>query len=154
MSDDPRRHIRAPQQIKDHNDDLLARRDRGDLPFELPVLTVPGRRSGRPRHTPLTVYATGGERFVVGGFPGADWIVNVRAAGGHATLSTGHDAEPEPVVLVEVPPEQARTVLEAWPEVTPDGVAIMVENGIVTEPTPEALGALTGICPVFRIAPA
>ncbi|MER5674980.1 nitroreductase/quinone reductase family protein [Pseudonocardia alni] len=154
MPDDPRRHIRAPHHIKHLNDDLLARRDRGELPFELPVLTVPGRRSGTPRHTPLTVYATGGQRFVVGGFPGADWIVNVRAAGGQATLSTGPDTDPEPVVLVEVPPEQARPVLEAWPQVTPEGVGIMVENGVVAEPTPEALGALTGICPVFRIDPA
>ena len=45
-------------------------------------------------------------------------------------------------------------VLEAWPQVTPEGVGIMVENGVVAEPTPEALGALTGICPVFRIDPA
>ncbi|MEJ8280095.1 nitroreductase/quinone reductase family protein [Pseudonocardia spirodelae] len=154
MTDDPRRLIRAPHHIKEMNDGFLAQRERGELPFDLPVLTVPGRRSGTPRHTPLTVYATGGQRFVVGGFPAADWIANVRATGGHATLSTGHDAEPEAVVLVELGPEQARPVLEAWPEVTPDGVGIMVENGVVAEPTPAALGELTGVCPVFRIDPA
>lgn len=153
-ADDPRSRIRAPRELKEMNDGLLAQRERGELPFDLPVLTVPGRRSGVPRETPLTVYETGDARYVLGGFPGADWIVNVRAAGGHATLSTGGSAEPEAVVLTELPPDQARPVLEAWPEVTPEGVQVMVENGVAADATPESLGALAGTCPVFRIDPA
>jgi hypothetical protein len=136
------------------NDDLLAQREQGDLPFDLPVLTVPGRRSGEPRATPLTVYETRGVRFVLGGFPAADWIRNVRAVDGHATLSVRPDGPAEPVRLVELPADQARPVLEAWPEVTPEGTAIMVENGIADAPTPEALAELVGICPVFRVDPA
>ena len=38
------------------------------------VLTVPGRKSGVPRSTPVTPMTVAGERYVVGGFPGADWI--------------------------------------------------------------------------------
>lgn len=151
---DPRARIRAPHHLKELNDDLLAQRERGDLPFDLPVLVVPGRHSGQPRSTPLTVHETGGERFVVGGFPAADWIRNLRATGGRATLSSGAGAPPEQVVLVEVPDDQARPILAAWPEVTPEGTAIMVENGVAEAPIPEALAALAGICPVFRVDPA
>lgn len=154
MTDDPRSLIRAPRGLKEMNDEFLGQRKRGELPFELPVLTVPGRRSGAPRSIPLTIHESGGARFVVGGFPGADWIKNVRAADGRATLSSAHTTEPEPVVLTELPADAARPVLQAWPEVTPDGVELMVENGVAAEPTPEALGGLAGICPVFRVDPA
>jgi len=150
---DPRSQIRAPHELKGMNDQLLARREAGELPFELPVLTVPGRRSGRPRAIPLTVYERDGARFVVGGFPAADWIANVRAAAGRATLSSGVPATTETVLLTELPVEEARPVLAAWPEVTPEGVEIMVESGIAAAPTSEALAALAGICPVFRIDP-
>ncbi|MFP5021760.1 nitroreductase/quinone reductase family protein [Pseudonocardia phyllosphaerae] len=151
---DPRRAIRAPKQLKEMNAGLLEQRDRGELPFTLPVLTVPGRRSGAPRHTPLTVYALDGRRYVVGGFPGADWIRNVRAAGGHATLDPGTGAEPEAVVLTEVGDDEARTVLAAWPEVTPQGAEIMIENEVARDASPEAFAELAGVCPVFRIDPA
>lgn len=154
MPDDPRTRIRAPRHLKEMNDDFLARRERGELPFDLPVLTVRGRRSGVPRATPLTVHESGGDRFLVGGFPAADWIGNVRAAAGHATLSSTPAADPERVVLTELSPDEARPVLEAWPRVAPDGVQIMVENGVAADATPGALAALAGICPVFRVDPA
>ena len=33
------------------------------------VLTVPGRKSGKPRSTPITVFSVEGKRYVLGGFP-------------------------------------------------------------------------------------
>ncbi|MEU6699775.1 nitroreductase/quinone reductase family protein [Pseudonocardia sp. NPDC046786] len=150
---DPRSRIRAPRELKEMNDELLAQREAGTLGFALPVLTVPGRRSGRPRRTPLTVYERDDARFVVGGFPAADWIANLRAAGGRATLSSGASTATEDVVLTELPIDEARPILAAWPEVTPDGVEIMVASGIAAAPTPEALADLAGTCPVFRVDP-
>jgi F420H(2)-dependent quinone reductase len=44
------------------------------------VLTVPGRKSGKPRSTPITPTHVDGKRYVVNGYPGADWVSNVRAA--------------------------------------------------------------------------
>jgi F420H(2)-dependent quinone reductase len=35
------------------------------------VLTVPGRKSGKPRSTPITPMVVDGERYVVNGYPGA-----------------------------------------------------------------------------------
>ena len=36
------------------------------------VLTVPGRRSGKPRSTPMTPFEFDGGLYVVAGYPGAD----------------------------------------------------------------------------------
>jgi deazaflavin-dependent oxidoreductase (nitroreductase family) len=52
------------------------------------VLTVPGRRSGKPRSTPISPLTVNGRRYVVAGLPDSDWARNVRAAG-HAELSQG-----------------------------------------------------------------
>ncbi|CAA9407459.1 MAG: hypothetical protein AVDCRST_MAG66-1829 [uncultured Pseudonocardia sp.] len=146
---DPRTRIGPPPWLKEFNTDLLARQRDGTLPYALPVLVVAGRRSGRPRRTPLTVYERGPERFVLGGFPAADWIRNVRAADGRAVLEAGGAAEA--VRLVELPAADAERVLREWPQVSPDGVGMMRDAGVVPDTTPDALAAAAGICPVFRV---
>ncbi len=141
--------IKPPAWLKEMNEGLMAQQRQGALEFDLPVLTVPGRRSGTPRHTPLTVLERDGQRFVLGGFPGADWIRNVRAAGGRAVLET--NGVEEPVRLVELAPDDALPVLREWPEVSPDGVGMMRDAGVVTDTTPDALAEAVGICPVYRV---
>jgi hypothetical protein len=101
------------------------------------------------RSTPLTVAALDGRRYVVGGFPAADWIKNVRAAGG-GTLTT-HDGTTEEVRLVEVDAAEALPVLRAWPQITPDGVGMMRDAGVVADVSPDAMAEAVGICPVFRV---
>ena len=148
MTDPNPTRIKAPAGLKEMNEDLMAQQRAGTLGFELPVLTVAGRRSGTPRHTPLTVAEVGGHRYVVGGFPGADWIRNARAAGA-GTLTTG--SRVERVRVVEVGAAEAEPVLRRWPAETPEGVAMMREAGVVDDVTPDALAAVVGICPVFRL---
>jgi F420H(2)-dependent quinone reductase len=73
---------RAPRWLKPVNKIymVLLRRD-VSFGAERPlVLTVRGRRSGRPHSTPITPMAVDGQRFAVAVFPGADWVANVRAA--------------------------------------------------------------------------
>lgn len=112
------------------------------------VLTVAGRKTGKPRSTPVTPLDVDGERYVVNGYPGADWVENVRAAD-EAMLTKGRHSER--VRMVEVPPEDARPVLRAFPELAPTGVDIMKRSGVLTEGTPDELEALAGRLPVFRI---
>ena len=52
------------------------------------LLTVPGRRSGAPRSTPVTLVEEGGRRWLVAPYGEVAWVRNVRAAG-KATLSRG-----------------------------------------------------------------
>ena len=139
---------KPPSWLKEMNEGFMEQQRLGTLEFEMSVLTVPGRRTGRPRRTLLTVLDHGGARYVLGGFPAADWIRNVRAAG-RGTLTVGDEVEQ--VRLVEVDPADAVPMLRAWPALTPTGVEMMRDAGVVTDVTPDALEAVAGICPVFRL---
>ena len=140
--------IGPPTWLKELNDELMKQQEDGSLPFELAVLTVPGRRTGLPRRTPLTVLDHGGDRYVLGGFPAAEWIRNVRAAG-RGTLRVGD--RDEQVRLVELDPADVGPIMRRWPEVTPSGVEMMRDAGVIDDVTPEAMAAVAGICPVFRV---
>ncbi|WP_068277910.1 nitroreductase/quinone reductase family protein [Aldersonia kunmingensis] len=140
--------ITPPRWLKPMNRVLLLVRRVGVM-RELHVLTVPGRRSGKPRRTPLTVATVGGSRYVVEGFPGADWPRNVRAADGLAELSSGKSIER--VRLVEVDAAEAKPVLRAWPAQDGDGAKIMLNAGVVEDVTPDAFEKLAGRCAVFRV---
>ena len=114
------------------------------------VLTVVGRKSGKPRSTPITPMHVDGQRYVVGGFPGADWVANARAAG-EATLTRGRRSER--VRMVEMSAEDARPLLRAFPTEVPTGVGFMKNAGLVQDGRPEEFEALAGRCAVFRFDP-
>jgi deazaflavin-dependent oxidoreductase (nitroreductase family) len=115
------------------------------------VLTVPGRKSGQPRSTPITPMYVDGTRYVVAGFPGADWERNARAAA-TATLTAGRTSET--VRMVELSADEARPLLRQFPTLVPTGVSFMKRSGLVTEGTPDEFEALAGRCAVFRFDPA
>jgi deazaflavin-dependent oxidoreductase (nitroreductase family) len=112
------------------------------------VLTVPGRKSGRERSTPVTPMTVEGREYVVAGFPGADWVANVRAAG-EATVARGRGARR--VRMVELSADDARPLLRVFPEEVPTGVGFMKRAGLVEEGRPEEFEALAGRCAVFRL---
>jgi deazaflavin-dependent oxidoreductase (nitroreductase family) len=141
-----------PRWLKPMNKVFLALRRTGLGMKELPVLTVPGRKTGKLRSTPLSVLEHEGQRYLLEGFPGADWARNVRAADGRATLSTGKRREE--VRLVELDPQDALPVLRLWPVRLADGAKIMADAGVVEAVTPEAFEAVAGRCGVFRVDPA
>lgn len=111
------------------------------------VLTVTGRKSGRPRSTPITPFEVDGKRYVVGGFPGADWVRNAQA-NPDAVLVRGRVREP--VRMVELTAEQSRPLLRQFPTLVPTGVSFMKNAGLVTGPNPDEFEALAGRCSVFR----
>jgi deazaflavin-dependent oxidoreductase (nitroreductase family) len=115
------------------------------------VLTVAGRKSGAPRSTPVTPMNVDGQRYVVAGFPGADWVRNVRAAG-EVTIARGRSREQ--VRMVELSAEDAKPLLRAFPTEVPTGVGFMKRSGLVQTGSPDEFEALAGICPVFRFDPA
>lgn len=114
------------------------------------VLTVPGRKSGVLRSTPITPMTVDGKRYVVGGFPGADWVQNARAAS-QVTLQRGRTTES--VRFVEMSAEEARPLLRAFPTLVPTGVGFMKRSGLVKDGTPDEFEALAGRCAVFRFDP-
>ena len=114
------------------------------------VLTVPGRKSGKPRSTPMTPFTLDGRLYVVAGFPGADWAYNARSAGA-GTLSKGRKARR--VRIVELDAEQARPVLRVYPKEVPVGIGFLKRSGLVEKGTPDEVEALAGKIAVFRFDP-
>jgi deazaflavin-dependent oxidoreductase (nitroreductase family) len=152
MADDT--HIRPPWWLKPLNKVFMAVMRLGlriSGKEALMVLTVPGRKSGEPRSTPITPMYVDDERYVVSGFPGADWVKNARAAD-TATLTSGKTAET--VRMVELSPEDARPLLRRFPTLVPTGVSFMKRSGLVTDATPDEFESLAGRCAVFRFDPA
>jgi len=84
----------------------------GVAPNYLVTLEVRGRRSGNLIALPLVMAVVNGGRYLVS-MLGADsnWVSNVRAAGGNATL---HHGRREDVHLEEVPPKECAPVLRAY----------------------------------------
>lgn len=112
------------------------------------VLTVPGRTTGKPRSTPVTPMTVDGVRYVVNGYPGADWVRNVRAAT-EVTLRQG--GRSERVRLVELSPAEARPVLREFTAQVAVGVEMMKRAGILETGTPDEAEAMAGRLPVFRV---
>jgi len=113
------------------------------------VLAVAGRRTGALRRVPVSVMRRAGQRYLLAGYPGAEWPRNVRAAGGAARLSVA--GRVEAVHLAELDAAAAEPVLRAWPACMPRGAKVMVDAGVVPDVTPESFAALAGRCAVFRI---
>lgn len=111
------------------------------------VLTVPGRKSGAPRSTPMTPFTLDGQLYTVAGFPNADWARNARAAGA-GTLR--HGRKTRPVQIIELSPEQARPVLRDFPVQVPVGVSFLKRAGLVQHGSPDEVEALAGQIAVFR----
>ena len=115
------------------------------------VLTVPGRRTGKPRSTPVSPLTVGGGRYVVAALPDSDWARNIRAAG-HAQLSQGRRREP--VTLIEVTDSTLKEqVMRAYPCEVPRGAPMFVRAGIAASPDPGAFAAAAGHVAVFEIRP-
>ena len=74
------------------------------------LITVPGRKTGRPQSTPITMVELNGQRYVQSPFGSVDWVRNLRAAG-KATLSWGRRRET--VIATELTPEQAAPVIKS-----------------------------------------
>jgi deazaflavin-dependent oxidoreductase (nitroreductase family) len=115
------------------------------------VLTVPGRKSGQPRSTPMTPFDHDGSLYTVAGYPGADWAANARAAG-VGRLTRGRRSRQ--VRIVELSADESRPVLRAFAVKVPVGVGFAKRSGLVVDGAPDEFEALAGRLAVFRFDPA
>jgi deazaflavin-dependent oxidoreductase (nitroreductase family) len=141
---------RTPRYLKPMNKVMMAVQKLGIPTGPAMVLTVPGRKSGQPRSTPMTPFEFDGGLYVVAGYPGADWAANARAAGS-GMLSRGRRSRP--VKIIELTPTQARPILRAFPVEVPVGVAFAKRSGMVVDGTSDEFEALAGRIAVFRFDP-
>lgn len=89
----------------------------GHGPSRLNTLEVRGRLTGRPVSFPVMVADYQGERYLVAMLgQGANWVRNVRAAGGRVVLRHGRR---EAVRLEEVDPGARAPILRRYLEIAP-----------------------------------
>jgi deazaflavin-dependent oxidoreductase (nitroreductase family) len=112
------------------------------------LLTVPGRRTGKPRTTPVAVVPIAGSRYLVQAFPGAVWVENARAAGA-GVLARGRTRER--VRLILLPVGERAAVLRELPVVAARATGIFVRSGMVATADPDGFAAAAPRCAVFRI---
>ncbi len=117
------------------------------------VLSVPGRKSGRLRTTPVSLLTVDGQRYLVAGLANADWVKNVRTAGWGILA---HGRKSERVALVELPVEERGPILREFPRKVPGGIQFFQRlYRLPKDPTvlPDAFAALAPVCTVFRVVP-
>jgi deazaflavin-dependent oxidoreductase (nitroreductase family) len=73
------------------------------------LLTVPGRKSGEPRTTPVALIEQDGKRLLIGSFGDVNWVRNLRAAG-HGILTRGR--RKEAISVRELSPQEAAPILK------------------------------------------
>jgi deazaflavin-dependent oxidoreductase (nitroreductase family) len=141
---------RPPRYLKPMNKVMLALQKLGIPTGPAMVLTVPGRKSGQPRNTPMTPFERAGSLYVVAGYPGSDWAANARAAG-TGTLSRGRRSRQ--VRIVELSAQEARPILRVYPDEVPVGVTFAKRSGMVRDGTSAEFEALADRIAVFRFDP-
>lgn len=116
-------------------------------PSSLVILQVFGRKTRRIVLVPLALLPHQQGRYLVSMLgEKADWVRNVRAAGGEAVLYNG---DRESVRLVEVPVTQRLPILLAYLKASPGAqVFIPAAGASLAE-----LAALAAGYPVFRVEP-
>lgn len=75
------------------------------------LLTVPGRKTGRPWSTPVSLVKAGGERWLVAPYGDRSWVKNTRAAG---SVELRRGRRRECVGVEELAPEAAVPVLRDY----------------------------------------
>ncbi|HSJ83703.1 MAG TPA: nitroreductase family deazaflavin-dependent oxidoreductase [Acidimicrobiia bacterium] len=68
------------------------------------LLTVPGRKTGLPRITPVALNRAGDGWWLISVYGEVDWVKNLRAAGSAQITRRGRNT---PVTVKELTPEQA-----------------------------------------------
>lgn len=110
------------------------------------ILSIPGRKSGKPRSTPVSLLTLDGRRYIctVGE---TEWVKNARAAG-WGLLTRGH--KQERVALLELPAEERAPILREFPRQVPHGVQFF-QRVLGLPNDPGASAAAAPRCPVFRV---
>ena len=118
----------------------------GFAPNFLVALEVRGRKSGRTIVMPLVIALVDGQRFLVSMLgDDAQWVRNVRAAGGRAVLKAGRRQD---VRLEEVPVNTRARIIKAYLQRAPGA---RPHISVSKDAPEEAFEAIAPATPVFRI---
>ncbi len=84
------------------------------------LLTVRGRKSGKQIETPLAIFVQEGKSYLIASYGIVNWVRNLRAAGGKATI-TRH-RRTENIHAIELPPDVAAPIFREAVRSGPPGI--------------------------------
>lgn len=113
------------------------------------TLEVRGRRSGRTRSNAVAIATVDGREYLVSMLgPQSEWVKNVEASGGAASLRHGRR---RPVQLMPIPPDQRAPVIKEYVRIASSGG----QHFPIKKDAPlSAFEAIADRYPVFRVDPA
>jgi Domain of unknown function (DUF385). len=118
--------------------------------FSFHLISVPGRRSGLLRTTPVSPFSVDGQRYILS-FGQTEWVKNARESG-WGILARGR--RQSKVALVEVRPPESAVIVREFPLKIPAGVQFFVRLGLVEKPAgPDQFHAAAERLALFRIDP-
>jgi F420H(2)-dependent quinone reductase len=118
----------------------------GLTPKILTTLQVRNRHTGRLDSTVLVAANHEGKRYLVSMLGnGSEWVQNVRASNGVASVKRGRAKK---VKLTEIPTEQRAPILKAWCQVATSGQKHLP---VAPDAPVSAFEAIAADYPVFRI---
>ena len=88
------------------------------------LLTVRGRKSGKPIETPIAIFNREGKRYLLTPYGIVNWVRNLRAAGGEATIT--HSRHSEKIHAIELPPDAAAPIFREAVRSGPPGIPPMI----------------------------
>ena len=112
------------------------------------VLEVRGRTSGEPRRVPVNLLIVAGERYLVAPRGETQWVRNLRASGGEATLLLGRRREP--FTASELSDDEKPPLLRAYLKRWKAEIGVFFKGVGPDSPDEELLRIAPGY-PVFRL---
>jgi deazaflavin-dependent oxidoreductase (nitroreductase family) len=119
---------------------------KGVGPPGIHLLTVPGRRTGIPRTTPVAPLEDDEGRWLVAPYGPGGWVRNARAAG-RVTLSRGRTSES--FAVTELPAAEAAPILKRYLAEHPRSVGAYFD--VSKDAAIEEFAAEAARHPVFRL---
>ena len=121
----------------------------GLSPRDTVAVRVRGRKSGKMRSNVVTYVEHDGARYLVAPRGTTEWVRNVRAAGGEASLKR---RRAQAVRLVEVPEEQRAPIIRSYLQKMP--ALVQREFGVEPDAPDADIQRIAPRHPVFRIVDA
>jgi deazaflavin-dependent oxidoreductase (nitroreductase family) len=109
------------------------------------LLSVPGRKSGLLRTTPVAAVQVDGNRYIVAGWENSDWVRNVRTAGWGIV---GRGRNTERVQLTEVPVAERMPILREFARHVRGGRAFLT---VAADASDDEFAKASPNHPIFRL---
>lgn len=115
------------------------------------LLTVRGRKSGKPITTPIAIVVHEGKRYLLSPFGVVNWVRNLRAAGGEITITRSRRTEK--IHAIELPPEAAALIFREAVRAGGGGAFVRQYQNVTADSSLEEFEREVLTRPVFLLQP-